>query len=160
MPSNSVAPRVTLRDVAETDLPTLFENHLDQVAIEMAAYPPRDQDAFTSHWTEVLADDSVIKKTVFFDDRVAGYVVSFDRDGHRQIGYWLGKEFWGQGIATRAVSLFLHFELTRPLTAYVAKHNLGSIRVLEKCGFTICGQNKAAAVTGGEEVEEVVLKLD
>lgn len=159
MPSAAHTHRVQLRDVAEADLPAIFNNHIDQVAIEMAAYPPRDQVAFTAHWTEVIADHSVIKKTIMCDNRVAGYVVSFDRDGHRQIGYWLGKEFWGQGIATQAVSLFLDHETARPLTAYVAQHNSASIRVLQKCGFAISGRNKAAAVTGGDEVEEVVLKL-
>ena len=159
MANPTQAPHVQLRDVAQPDLPTLFKNHLDPTSIEMAAYPPRDQDAFTAHWTEVLSDPSVIKKTILVGERVAGYVVSFDRNAHRQIGYWLGKEFWGQGIATQAVSMFLDHETARPLTAYVAVHNSASIRVLQKCGFAISGRNRAAAVTGGEEVEEVVLKL-
>ncbi len=65
------------------------------------------------------------------------------------MGYWLGREYWGKGIATRALSLFLDQVTARPLYAYVAKHNLASIRVLQKCGFTITS----------EEAEEVILLL-
>lgn len=48
----------------------------------------------------------------------------------------------------------------RPLYAHVAKHNLASIRVLEKCGFTVSRRVKAIATDRGEEVEEVTLKLE
>ncbi len=126
----------------------------------MAAFPPREWDAFTAHWSEVLADDAVTKKTILFDETVVGYVVGFHRDGERLIGYWLGKEFWGQGIASVAVSQFLSYERIRPLFAHVVTHNVASIRVLEKCGFKVFGRDMAAAVTGGDTVEEIVLKLE
>lgn len=48
---------------------------------------------------------------------------------------------------------------TRPLFAHVAKHNIGSRRVLEKCGFAIIGDDKYVNI-GKVEVEEFVLKLD
>jgi RimJ/RimL family protein N-acetyltransferase len=63
--------------------------------------------------------------------------VSWDQAGQRKVGYWIGKEFWGRGIATRALALFLAEVSERPLYASVATSNVGSIRVLEKCGFTI-----------------------
>ena len=70
-----------------------------------------------------------------FEGQVAGNVVSWDQDGKRLVGYWIGKEFWGKGLATRALSELLDELTMRPLHAYVAKTNIGSIRVLEKCGF-------------------------
>ncbi len=59
----------------------------------------------------------------------------------RLLCYWIGREFWGRGIASVAVRQFLESETTRPLTARVAKHNPGSIRVLEKAGFTRVGED-------------------
>jgi RimJ/RimL family protein N-acetyltransferase len=57
------------------------------------------------------------------------------------VGYWIGRDFWGKGIATQALSLFLTEKKTRPLYAHVVKENIGSRRVLEKCGFSLSGEN-------------------
>ena len=57
---------------------------------------------------------------------------------------------WGRAIATQALNQFIGQVQTRPLYAHVAKHNIASIRVLQKCGFTICSA----------EIEEIILKLD
>ena len=85
--------------------------------------------------------------------------MSFEQSGKPLIGYWIGKNYWGKGVATKALSEFLGHVRARPLYAHVAKHNIASIRVLEKCGFTISGYDKAS-VNGREEVEEVIMKLD
>ncbi len=150
---------VLLRDVIASDLPIFFEQQFDPVANQMAAFPARDRDAFMAHWAKIMADESNILKTILYGDRVAGNIVSWEHSGEREVGYWLGREFWGKGIATRALSLFLEQVTTRPLYAYVAKHNLASIRVLEKCEFTITGEDKGLSSAGSEEVEEVILKL-
>ena len=47
----------------------------------------------------------------------------------------------------------------RPMYARVVKDNIASLRVLEKCGFTICGEGKGFAYARGEEVEEFILRL-
>src|SRR2546427_11850637 len=80
------------------------------------------------------------------------------REGERLVGYWLGKEYWGRGIATRALSIFLDQVKMRPLYARVAKHNGASIRVLEKCGFKIIGHDKGFPFEG-QEIEEVIMEL-
>jgi len=141
-----------LRDVIESDLPVFFEQQLDPVANQMAAFPARDREAFMAHWAKILADESNILKTILYGDQVAGNIVSWeqpDEGSEQEVGYWLGREYWGKGIATRALAAFLEHVTARPLYAYVAKHNLASIRVLEKCGFIITG----------EEAEEVILLL-
>ena len=150
---------VFLQDVTEGDLPTLFEHQMEPDASVMAAFPTRDRDAFMAHWTKILGDDAVAKKTILFDGQVAGYIVSFERSGERLVGYWIGKAFWGKGVATRALAAFLGCVDARPLFAHVAKHNLASIRVLEKCGFTICGEDRTSSSAGGDEVEEFILRL-
>lgn len=150
-----------LRDVMESDLPVFFEQQRDPEANRMANFPARDLDAFMAHWTKkVLGDDSGMVKTVVFDGRVAGNVVSwFEQGGRRVVGYWIGREYWGKGIATNALSEFLGHVKTRPLYAHVAKHNIGSIRVLEKCGFTISPEDEGPSDAPGDDVEELLLEL-
>ena len=152
-------PSILLRDVIEADLPIFFEQQLDPEASAMAAFPSRDRESFMTHWVKIMADKSVILRTIEFAGRVAGSIVSWEQDGKREVGYWLGKEFWGKGVATVALKQFLEIVMTRPLIAHVAKHNIGSRRVLEKCGFTLIGEDKYLDLRG-KEAEEFILKLD
>jgi RimJ/RimL family protein N-acetyltransferase len=130
---------VTLRPVEPSDLPVLFEHQRDPVSNEMAGVPARDHEAFTAHWERILADETVLIRAVVADGGLAGNVLSFLHDGRREVGYWIGREHWGGGIATAAVAAFLEVETRRPLYAGVVQRNLGSLRVLEKCGFERIG---------------------
>jgi len=153
-----MASDVILRDVIESDLPLFFEQQRDPEANKMAAFPARDQEAFTAHWTKILGDQTVTIKTILFNERVAGNIVSWEQPSGREVGYWIGKEFWAKGIATRALSAFLGYVTVRPLFAHVAKHNIASIRVLEKCGFAISSEDKFPGANG-EQDEEFILIL-
>ena len=129
----------------------------------MAGFGPRDHDAFMEHWhTRVLGDDAVLAKTVVVDGEVAGNVVSFPSPvaPRREVGYWIGREFWGLGIATAALKRFLDYDRNRPLYAGVVTHNVGSIRVLEKCGFHKVDQEVAPPGSRDDGLEEVLLRLD
>jgi RimJ/RimL family protein N-acetyltransferase len=149
----------SLRDVTDADLPTLYEQQLDADAVQMAAVPPRDWSAFAAHWAKIRRDDTGVVRTILHGDRVAGNVVSWESDGKRLVGYWIGREFWGKGIATAAVAEFLKAVEVRPLFAHVAKHNLASIRVLEKCGFVVDADTTEALPPPSDGVEEFVFKL-
>jgi RimJ/RimL family protein N-acetyltransferase len=151
---------VQLRDVLESDLPIFYEHQIDPDAARMAAFPSRDREAFMAHWAKIMADETVTLKTVLLDGQVAGNMVCFAQSGEREVGYWLGKEYWGKGIATRALKEFLGLIQMRPLFAHVAKHNIGSKRVLEKCGFAAYGESKGFPDSSGAQVEELVLKLE
>ncbi len=129
--------KIQLRDVEADDLPLFFEHQRDPVAVAMVAFRSRDRDAFDQHWTKLLADETCLKKTVIVDGQVAGNIGSWTSEGKREVGYWIDRAFWGRGVATAALSAFLCLEQTRPLYAGVAKHNVASIRVLQKCGFTV-----------------------
>jgi RimJ/RimL family protein N-acetyltransferase len=152
---------VVLRDVTASDLPIFFENQRHPDSNRMAAVAARGREAFMEHWATVLADPTNKTQTVLVDGRVAGNVVSWDGDGERLVGYWIGAEFWGRGVATRALAKYLDFDTHRPLHARVAKHNVASRRVLEKCGFTVIGEGTVPPdVTGDEPIEEYLLSLD
>ena len=151
---------IQLRDAVETDLQIFYEQQQDPEAIQMAAFPSRNRDAFMAHWLNILADDSVVIKTILFNGDIAGNIVCFDQLGEREVGYWLGKEYWGKGIASQGLTQFLEYIETRPLYAHVAKHNIASRRVLEKCGFKVTAQDKFFSKIFGEEIEEYILILD
>jgi len=143
-----------LRDVTEEDLPIFFEHQREPEAHRMAAFPPRAHDAFMLHWrTKVIGEPTARKRTIVVDGCVAGNIGSWDADGRRFVGYWIGREYWGRGIGTAALSEFLCEETTRPLCAHVAVRNLGSIRILQKCGFRQIDD-------GVDGVDEYLFQLD
>ena len=152
-----------LRNVVTDDLPIFFEYQLDQEANTMAAFTakdPTDREAFMAHWHRILADERNIIQTIIFNGQVAGSVSSYEEEGKPEVTYWLGKDYWGKGIATRALKEFLaQKNQVRPIYARVAKDNLRSRRVLEKCGFKIIGESKGFANGRGQEVEEFLLEL-
>jgi RimJ/RimL family protein N-acetyltransferase len=146
-----------LRDVTEEDLPIFFEHQRDPEAQQMAAFPARERDAFMLHWREkIIGNPTGRKRTIVVDNCVAGNLLSWTAEGKRLVGYWIGREYWGRGIGTAALSEFLCEETTRPLFAYVAAQNRGSIRVLEKCGFRQIG----GIQHGSDGVEEYLFQLD
>jgi len=73
------------------------------------------------------------------DGLAAGHVLSWPSEGRRYVGYWLAREFWGRGLATAGLAEYLGVVRERPLHALVSTDNVGSIRVLEKCGFVEIG---------------------
>jgi len=157
------AEDLVLRDLEDSDLPVLFEQQRDPEANWMAAFvsrDPSDWEAFVKHWRRVLDDATCTIKAIVQNGEVVGSVGSFVSEGKPQVTYWIGKQYWGQGIATSALAKFVRGLRTRPLYASAARDNGGSIRVLEKCGFTICGSAKAFAGARGQEVEEVMLQLE
>jgi RimJ/RimL family protein N-acetyltransferase len=149
---------VRLREVESGDLPIIFEYQLDTEATRMAAFPSRDRAAFDAHWaTNILGNPLAIARTIVFDGVVAGSIGSWPQEGVRMVGYWIGKEYWGKGVATRALAGFLELVNERPIEAHVAKHNIGSLRVLEKCGFRV--ERDESFEFAGEQVGGVVLVL-
>jgi RimJ/RimL family protein N-acetyltransferase len=155
-------PDFVLRDMTEADLPVFFEHQLDEGARHMAAFTakdPADRAAFQARWARILGDASSLKKTIVVDGLVSGHVMSFEMSGQREVTYWLDRSYWGRGLATRALSAFLTHEKVRPLHARAAKDNLASLRVLQKCGFVITGEDSGFAHARGAETAEFILIL-
>ena len=145
--------RVELRDTVEDDLPILFRHQADPEASAMAAFPSRDWEAFVAQQAKIAAGSDMLQQTILVDGEVAGDIGSWQTEDDRNVGYWIGRSFWGRGVATAALRAFLQLETTRPLTAYVAAHNLGSRRVLEKCGFEVVREQHV------DGVDEIVTLL-
>ncbi len=153
---------VQLREVEERDLPVFFRHQQDPEANHMAAFTakdPNDRQAFLAHWSRIMNQETITIRSILYEGQVAGYILVHNDFGEPEVSYWIGKEFWGKGIATNALADFLSQISTRPLYGHVAKDNLGSYRVLEKCGFKLVGEDKGFANARGKVTEEYVLEL-
>jgi RimJ/RimL family protein N-acetyltransferase len=128
---------VALRETIDADLDTLFEFQADPEASAMAAFPSRDLPAFLEHQAKIEADPTTITLTIVAGTDVVGSIGSWEVEGERNVGYWIGRDHWGKGYATAALRTFLDIDLHRPIHAHVVDHNVGSRRVLEKCGFIL-----------------------
>jgi RimJ/RimL family protein N-acetyltransferase len=129
--------QVALRDTIESDLGALFEFQADPEASAMAAFPSRDLPAFLERQARIEANPSNVTRTVVADGEVVGSIGSWEVEGERDVGFWIGRDHWGKGYATAALRAFLDIDLHRPMHAHVVEHNVGSRRVLEKCGFVL-----------------------
>ncbi|MGP3969202.1 GNAT family N-acetyltransferase [Streptomyces sp. 6N223] len=146
--------QVCLRDVGPADLEVFFAQAHDPEAVRRSKVPPREREAFMTHWeTRILGDPAVFVQAVTVEGEPAGNVVAWWDEDRRFIGYWFGRQFWGGGVGTRALALFLERERTRPLYADPFVGNTGSVRLLEKHGF-----RRAETVRHGEN-EHVMLVL-
>jgi RimJ/RimL family protein N-acetyltransferase len=139
---------VTIREMLESDWSILFENQRDPASSQMAGVPAREWDAYIAHQRKIAADETGLTWTILYNGQIAGDLMSFLHDGQREVGYRIAQKYWGKGIATRALALFLDVERRRPLYGWVLAQNIGSQRVLEKCGFTIIGEEDADGAHG------------
>ncbi|MFG2874428.1 GNAT family N-acetyltransferase [Streptomyces sp. NPDC048337] len=153
---------IELRETRDDDLAVFWEQLTDRRLQRMAAVTREyhyDRGHFDAHWAKVRNDPAVTLRTVLADGVVVGHAAVFGPPEEREVTYVIGPEHWGRGIATRALAELIRLEGTRPLHAGAAADNAGSVRVLEKCGFSVTGRTREFARARGEEVEIVLLTL-
>jgi len=115
-------------------------------------FPYSEQDAIT--WIGSTASSSSRNPyAVELDGRLVACVSywPYEPDGI-EVGYWVGKAFWGKGICTKALKLLLASDdipAHMDVFAKVMVQNFGSQRVLEKCGFSFF-QNGTVCKAGNE----------
>jgi RimJ/RimL family protein N-acetyltransferase len=119
-----------------------------------------DRDAFERRWSRLRADETVINRAIVVDAEVAGTIGSCGDPGEREVTYWIGRSYWGKGIATCALDAFLAVDPSRLTHARVAQDNVASRRVLEKCGFRVIATERSFAEGRSREIEEDVLRLE
>lgn len=97
------------------------------------------------------------------DEPIGGVGLILGTDIHArsaEIGYWLGEDYWGRGIATEAVQAasqwaFNHFDLCR-LWAGIFEHNAASARVLVKAGYQFEARLRQAITKEGRTMDELI----
>ena len=157
-----MATDVALRPVEDSDLDALFDQMRDPESVQMAAFTardPNDREAFDTHMSKVRTSPDTTLRAVTRDGHLVGSIGSFVIDGDTEITYWIDRSVWGQGVASRALALFLDTVQVRPLYARAASDNVGSLRVLQKVGFTIIGTEISYASARNAKIEETVLRL-
>ena len=155
-------PNITLTKTVKEDLYVLFEFQLNEEAIYLAAFTPKDpsdKNAYIEKFTKHIADPCINMRTINFNDQIVGSIAKFVLEEEAEITYWIDRKFWGKGIATSALNEFLKMEQIRPIHGRVAFDNFGSQKVLEKCGFVKIGKDKGFANARQAEIEEFIYKL-
>ncbi|MDG4863368.1 GNAT family N-acetyltransferase [Streptomyces sp. T-3] len=154
---------ISLRPVHTSDLPVFFRHMSDPESNQVAAFTakdPTDRAQFDAHWERVLASSDNVTRTVLADGDVVGHAAVYGEPGEREVTYFIDRYYWGRGIATAALAALLVEVPERPLYARTAADNTGSVRVLSKCGFVVTAQDRGFANARGEEIDELVLRLD
>lgn len=154
--------QVTLKQTQQSDLAILFKFQLDEEAIYLAAFTPAnpaDKEAYLEKFSKLLNDPIINMRTIWVDGTIAGSIAKFEIGGEAEITYWIDRNLWGKGIATTALKHFLTIESARPIRGRVAFDNMGSQKVLEKCGFIKVGKDSGFANARQKEVEEFIYKL-
>lgn len=128
-----------------------------------SAASPAEREArkatFLDRWNDMLADETVLARTIVWKGDVAGYVVRAIQRDKPTISSWLGRAYWGKGIATDSVRDFLDLVKERPVYARVAYDNLAALQVLRKLGFTITNHDSFFSEAHGYEIDEIILAL-
>lgn len=153
------AATVVLRPTVAEDLETLYAFHSDPEGARMSVMTPRDHPTFMADWAGFITDPTVTLRSILADGVLAGSISCFDLDGLRSVGYFIGRQHWGRGIASRALQALISEVKIRPLHARAARTNIGSITVLERAGFTLTGYRHAPAQGRYLECEEAIFEL-
>jgi RimJ/RimL family protein N-acetyltransferase len=126
-------------------------------------YTNKDAQKWINHNLRILKEKK--KKEIIFaieiDEELAGCISLMKICGHSaEIGYWLGKDYRGQGIMMRAVKLVTNYafrELNlKRIYAYVFMFNRPSVRVLEKAGYKCEGKLRKDVFKGNRFLDNYV----
>lgn len=155
-------PRIRYRKTVLCDLDHFYTFQLDTDANYLAAFTAKDsmnKTAYMQKYAKFLDDPTINMYTIIANGIIAGSIAKFVMHGDAEVTYWIDKAHWGQGIATAALTHLLSVESTRPIIGRTAFDNIGSQRVLEKCGFVKVGEDKGFANARQAEIVEFIFKL-
>lgn len=153
---------VRLINTEKDHLKILYQFQLDDEGNYLAAFTSKEssnRDIYLKKYAGFLMEPSINMQTIIYNGDIVGSISKFVMDERAEITYWIDRNFWGLGICTSAINDFLKTEQTRPIYGRVAYDNIGSQKVLEKCGFIKIGIDKGFANARQMEIEEYIYKL-
>ena len=152
---------ITLRDYEKSDTARLVllanNKKVSKYLVDTFPYPYTQQDA--EWWIETGSKaNGAITKVIQTNGEFVGSVGIRPQLGWKkhgaEIGYWLGEDYWGQGIAAEAVRIMTDHATSRlnykKVFAPVFHPNKASMRVLEKCGYELEGILKYEVFKDGQ----------
>lgn len=154
---------LTLKPTTLQDLDLLFLYQKDEVSNQMAAFTaedPNDKEAYMEKWLKIIENPAINMQTIFMDNINVGSVLCFEMMGETNVSYWIDRQYWGKGIATKALNLFLEKVRKRPLVGRTAFDNYGSQKVLKNCGFTLSGKEADFANARNKKIEEFIFTIE
>jgi len=154
---------VALREIQADDHDALFDQMQHPRWVHTAAFTaadPSNREAFDDWLGRLLAAPDIVIRAITSDDQLVGSMAAFPSDGAIEVTYGVHPDRWGEGIATQALRLLLEQVRDRPLHARAASDNVGSLRVLARCGFRPTGTERSFAAGRGATIEETILRLD
>ena len=160
-------PRVTLRSYEKDDAARISEiannKNISRNMVYTFPFPYTLEAA--EGWVEHAGGPEKNKTNfvIIFNDEIVGGA-GFDlKEGHNEGvasgGYWLGEDYWGQGIGTEVWKVvrnyaFENFDIRR-MEAGVFGWNPASGKIQEKCGFTKEGVLRNSIIRFGEVCDEI-----
>ncbi len=151
----------TLREWALSDAPAVAFHANDKAIADNLRngfpYPYTEADAASYIESCAVDPEKKLVRAICVDGQAVGSIGLFLQNDvyekNAELGYWLGKSFWGRGIMTRAIralceEAFASFDLER-IFAEPYAHNMGSRLALEKAGFTLEGIMKNSVYKNG-----------
>ena len=164
-------PRLSFRDFKTADIADVHDYTSDPEVTRWSTWGPNSleqtkafiDDAARAH---LEADRSAYSLAAVLDGRPIGSVAVWTTDPHDrngELGYTFHRAYWGNGYATEAVSQLLKFgfntlQLER-ISATCHPGNIGSIRVLEKSGFSLEGRLRSHRLVRGVRRDSMLYSI-
>jgi RimJ/RimL family protein N-acetyltransferase len=157
--------RLVLRELKDSDVPEIARLSGDwDIARMTARIPFPYSEALAREWMSTIAEDEFVRVIMHEGALVGccGYILL--EDSTAEIGYWVGKPWWGRGFATEAASALVHHCFTRAslkkLTCCHFVDNPASARVIAKLGFKATDSCLAWCDARNEDVATQNYELD
>lgn len=155
---------ITLRNFKKNDVESLTRHaNNENIARSLShRFPSPFSENDALKWITTGAKNNGIHKAIDLNGECIGSVgITFQPGEHShcaEIGYWIGEEYWGNGIATDALSQMIDITFVTTniirLFAKVFSSNKASMRVLAKCGFKLEGICERAVYKNGQYLDE------
>lgn len=160
-------PKIVLREVEDADLHAFYSYLQDPQAQAMASSSVEDgtdPQAFDAYWARLRRSPTAVMRTIALaedpEHGVLGHIEKFDDEGRPYVRYWVDREYWGRGIGTTALRMFLDDVVKeRPIFARQHRSNEASLRVLKRNGFKLVGQDTGYDAMRARMVDDMILRL-
>lgn len=165
MSENPVA--IVLRDVEDADLHAFYSYLQDPQAQAMASSSSEDgsdPQAFDSYWAKLRRSPTAVTRTIALSEDpehgVVGHIEKFVDEERPYVRYWVDREYWGRGIGTNALRVFLDEVVTeRPIFARLTRSNEAALVVLKRNGFKNVGQDTGYDAMRGRMLDDLIMRL-
>lgn len=164
-------PRLNFRDFDVDDIADVHEYTADPLVTQFSTWGPNTLEQTTAFVEDAAQAHLVEDRTAFslaavLDGKPIGSVgiwITDPHDRNGELGYTFHRDFWGKGYASEAVAMLLSFGFTtlglERITATCHPENQGSIRVLEKNGFSREGRLRAHRLVRGQRRDSLLYSI-